>query len=409
MMEFWLIILFLLLSAYFSGSETVFLSVNRIRLEGFLHTRRLGSKSAIWFLRRPSRFILTTLVGNNLANIAFSSILTAYLIRRGIPTGWSLPVGASLILLFGEVIPKSFARDMADPASLWISPPLRIFRFFLYPLNKTYGWISRQLLALLGFQRSEVQEFFTKRDLEVLIREGAKTGVLRSHQESHISRILRFRSLRARDVMTPRTEIIALDSSSAVEDLFRTAQSSGLSKIPIYEEDIDHIIGVAYARDLFEEPDKLADIAKPIAFFPEQTKAWMIFRELRAVCQTIAIIIDEWGGTEGLVTIEDLIEELTGEIEDEYDPARFSVQHLGEERWLVSARMEVDELNHRLRLDLPEGDYETLGGYLIHVLERIPEKGEKITLGSYRFEIIKATRTRIRIVMMERIEPEKYD
>jgi len=403
-MEFWLIILFLLLSAYFSGTETVFLSVNRIRLEGFIRRGRMGARDAHWFLKKPSRFILTTLVGTNLANIAFTSILTVYLLNRGVPPAWISAISAIIILVTGEIIPKALGRDLADPASLWVAPVLRFFRILFYPVVLISDWVSSLILTLFGVGRSDVREFFTRKDLEILIRKGVETGAIKSHHESLITRIMQFRSLRGRDVMTPRTEIVALDQDASIDDLKKTAFSSGYSKIPIYRGDIDDIIGVAYIRDLIDKPASLNEIIRSIPFFPTQKKAWQIFRDLKTERQQIAIILDEWGGTAGLVTLEDLIEELTGEIEDEYDPARLSIQKLGDNRWLISGRMEVDEINDHLDTAIPEGDYETLSGYLIASLGRIPSKGEIIEIGDYRFEIAKATRTRIRVVVLEKIE-----
>ncbi|MBU0519527.1 hemolysin family protein [bacterium] len=405
--EILLIILFLVLSAYFSGTETVFLTVNRIRLEGFLHRNRRGAKSAAWFLNRPSRFILTTLVGTNLANIALTTVLTAYLLERGVPAGWILPIDALLILIFGEILPKSLGRDLADPASLWIAPILRVFRFFLFPLNRSARFITSLVLKMFGVDSEEVQRFFTKRDLEVLIQESAATGMIPSHRESTITRILHFRSLCARDVMTPRTEIVALHKSDTIEDLRKNALSTGYSKFPVYEEDIDHIVGVVYTRDIFDKPETLEKIVRPIQFFPDQKKAWTILKELRRLRQSSAMIVDEWGGTAGLVTMEDLLEELTGEIEDEYDPARLQVQELGENRWMVSARMEVDELIETYSIPIPQGEYETIGGYLNFELGRILKAGEKFTLGEFHFEIAKATKTRIRVIILEKIESGK--
>ncbi len=405
-MEFWLILIFLILSAFFSGAETVFLSVNRVRLQGFLHKRRFGAKSAVWFMRDPARFILTTLVGTNLANIAYATVITAYMINQGIPSGWAMPLGAVILLIFGEFLPKALGRDMADAASLKIAPILRIYRILFYPIYWAGDIISTLTMNIFGIHRSDVREFFSRRDFEVLIRETAETGIISDQQRSQIARILNFRSLIAHEVMTPRTEIIALPVTSSVEELRQTARTSGLSKIPIYDKDIDHITGVAYALDLFNDPASIDEIIKPISYFPEQRKATVIFKDLRQNRQSIAVIVDEWGGTAGIITTEDLIEELTGEIEDEYDITRLQMKELGANRWLFSARMEIDEINLQYNLSLPEGEYETLGGYLTDATGKIPEKGEIITLDDYQYEIVKATRSRIRIVIVQRMVDE---
>ncbi len=406
-MEEFLIVLFLLSSAFFSAGETIFLSVNRIRLEGFRHQNRFGSRSAVWFINKPSRFIFTTLIGTNLANISFSSLLTVYLLERGVPSGWIMPVSTLLVLIFGEIIPKSLGRDLADPGSLWVAPLLRFFDLLFLPVNRIARGISYMVLSLCGVRAEEVHRFFTKRDLEILIREGAEIGVIPTRKELLIRRILRFRALRARDVMTPRTEIAAIEISEGLPEAAKIMQTTGFSKIPVYRGDIDHIVGVIYALDLIEGASGLLDLIRPIAFFPDQKKAWEILRDLRSARQSISIIVDEWGGTAGLITTEDLLEELTGDIEDEYDPARFRIQQLDSDRWMVSGRMEVEEINRRFDLGIPEGDYETLGGYLIHELGRIPRKGEVITIGDYRYEIIKATRTKVRIVLVQRVKTDE--
>lgn len=401
-MEELLIVLFLLSSGFFSASETIFLSVNRIRLEGFRHQNRFGSRSAVWFLNKPSRFIFTTLIGTNLATIAFSSMFTAYFLKRGVPSGWIMPISTVFVLVCGEIIPKSLGRDLADPGALWVAPLLRAFRYLFYPFNRLARVVTSVILMIVGVMGEDISLFYTKHDLEILIREGAERGVISPQRGSLIRRILLFRALRARDVMTPRTEIVAIVESDSPTDLLKTVHATGFSKIPVYRGDIDHIIGVVHALDLFGDCETLRDFIKPIAFFPDQKKAWEVLRDLRSERQSIAVIVDEWGGTAGLITMEDLVEELTGEIEDEYDPARFGMKQLDENRWMVSGRMEVDEINRRFHLNIPEGDYETISGYLIHNLERIPKQGEIILLGEYHFEIIKATRTRVRIVIIHR-------
>jgi CBS domain containing-hemolysin-like protein len=407
-MQFWLILLALLLSAYFSGTETVFLSVNRIRLEGFLRRRRPGAKTARHFLEKPSRFILTTLVGTNLANITFSSLLTAFLLHYGIPAGWTLPLGVLAVLIFAEIIPKSIGRDLADHIVLWSAPPLRFLQILLFPVITVTRWCSALILALFGIARDDVRQFFTRRDLEVLIQEGLKTGGIHTPHETLLTRAFQLAALRAHEIMTPRTEIVALPETADLEDLRRTVLTSGYSKIPVYRRDLDHIIGVVYALDLFNHPRDLQSVIKPIAFFPDQKRALELFRDMRLTRQTIAVVVDEWGGTAGLVTHEDIIEELTGDIEDEYDRARKRLRRLDENRWLVSARMEVEELNERLGLKIPRGDYVTLGGFLISKMGKIPAAGEVFEEDGIRYRIARAAQTRIFTVVVSRTyEPEE--
>lgn len=407
-MEFYLIILCLLLVAYFAGTETAFLSVNKVRLAGFLRRQLWGAQAAHRFLEKPSRFVLTTLVGTNLAAITFSSLLTAYLSQYDVPSGWILAISTLSVLIIGEIIPKSLARDLADQAVLWTSPALVFFQILFFPVIRICSLSAALLLKLFGISRTEVRLFFTRRDLEILIREGVKTGSLKARHESLLSRVFQLPALRARDVMTPRTEIVALETTASLDDLRRVILKSGFSKIPVYHKDLDHIVGVAYAHDLFDNPPDLAALVKPIPFLPDQKRAVDVFRDLRRAHQTIAIVVDEWGGTAGLVTHEDVIEELTGDIEDEYDRKRKRIRELSHGRWLVSGRTELDELQERLDLLIPEGDYATLGGYLIHELGRIPKTGEIFDLGGVEYKIAKASQNRINAVVVKVIaENEK--
>ncbi len=405
-MEPGILIFCLLLSGFFAGTETVFLSANRIRLAGFIRRRRWGAKLALWFLESPQRFVITTLVGTNLANIAFSSLFTAYFARHLSPT-WILIGSTGLVLLFAEIIPKSLGRDLADRLIIRVAPPLRFLQILLFPVMLLTRWTTSLLLAMLGVAKGEVREFFSRRDLELLIREGVRTGSLQEEHESWISRVLKLPILSAREIMTPRTEMVALEYTDKVEELRRVVLSSGYSKIPLYDKDLDHIIGAAYAQDLLDNPPALAAILKPISFISEQKRAVEVFRDLRRAHQSMAIVVDEWGGTAGLVTLEDVIEEITGDIEDEYDRGQHRIRELAGGRWVVPGRIEVEDLNRRLKLEIPEGDYETLGGYLMAHLEHIPATGEMVEIGPIQYKIARASQNRVITVVIKNRNPQE--
>jgi CBS domain containing-hemolysin-like protein len=402
-----LLILLLTLIGFFAAAETVFLSVSRIRLEGFIHLGMRRARMARYFLDKPSRFVLTTLVGVNIATVTFSSILTAYLDRFQVPTGWIYATGTLATLIFGEVIPKSLARDLADQSVLWVSPLLRFFQIILYPAIVIFRRLTYFVMSLFGVPRHETRLFFTRRDLEILIREGIKTGDLPLHDDTLIARTFRLPQRRAGDIMTPRTEIVALETSATPDDLRRVVLTSGYSKILIYEKDLDHINGVAYARDLLDRPPDLTSIIKTVSFFPDQKKATDVFHDLRRAQQSIAVVVDEWGGTAGVVTIEDVIEELTGDIEDEFDREQHRIRRLADGRFVVPGRMEITEINHRLDLAIPEGDYTTLGGFLITQLERIPAVGETYALHEVEYKIARASKTRISLVVVRRMSDDE--
>jgi putative hemolysin len=408
-MEIWLIFIALLATGYFSGTETAFLTVSRLRLAGFLHRKIWGAKSAHWFVEKPVRFVTTTLFGTTICTIAASSLITAYLHQYDISNWWILTISTILVLVFGDIIPKSLGRDLAESAVLFVSPSLRIFQVIFYPLIQIIHGSTTGMAALFGQKPDTVDQFFTRRDFELLIRESLTTGALQPHSESLISRALRFGSTITRDVMTPRIEIVGLERNDSPEDLQKIALSNGLSKIPIYEGDIDHIIGVVHALDLFDHPKTLTEIIRPIPFFPDQKKAWQAYRDLRNVEQSMAVVVDEWGGTAGIVTLKDFVEEVTGDVDDEHDPHRLEIREVGAKKWVVSARMEVEEINRQLHLEIPEGIYETLGGYLSEQLGRIPQRGDEALLDGLKFEILRSTRTRIRVVVIEKIEEGEDD
>jgi CBS domain containing-hemolysin-like protein len=352
-------------------------------------------------VEKPNRFILTVLVGGTIVNIAFSSILAALLEEHHVAFVLIIVYTALPVLLLGEIIPKSLARESADRAVLWVGPALRFFRILLFPAIWVSRGISNRLLSLFGVDRNEVRTFFTRGDLEVLLlHEGLRAGALKQRHGSLLSRVFHLPKLSVSEVMTPRTEIEALEDTASLEDLRHIVLESGFSKIPIYQKDLDHIIGVAYARDLLDNPQDLKSIIKPVPFIPESKRCSDTFQDLRRAQISMAIVVDEWGGTAGLVTQEDLIEEITGDIEDEYDRTQTLIRSLGDGRWLVAGRVELDDLNQRLSLRLPAGDYETLGGYLTTQIGRIPAAGETVELNDLLFKIARSSPNRVDTVVI---------
>jgi CBS domain containing-hemolysin-like protein len=400
-MQLLLIFFSLVIYAFFSAAEIVFLSASVIRIEAYIRRGKHTARTALWFLEKPSRFVLTVLVGSTIVNIAFASLMAAYLEKFGIPAGLIMLYTVLPALLLGEIIPKSIVREQADRAILWVAPLLRLFQILLYPIILISRCVSSLVLRLFGIAGEEVRTFFTRRDLEVLLlHEGLRAGALKMRHGSLLTRVFRLPALAVYEAMTPRTDIVALEDTATLEDLRRTILESGYSKIPIYQKDLDHIIGVAYARDLLDQPSDLVSIIKSLPFIPEYKRTAEAFRDMRRQQQMMAIVVDEWGGTAGLLTVEDVIEEITGDIEDEYDRTPTRLRQLGEGRWLVSGRIEMEELIHRLDLNIPSGDYETLGGYLTTQTGRIPVAGEVLDLHGVEYRIARSSPNRIETVVI---------
>jgi len=419
-----LILVSLALSAFFSGSEIAFVAANRLRVE--VSARRSGPIGNVVssFLNDPSTLLTTTLVGNNLALVVYSTLFAMYMEPSftAFFTGTIALSGASvyiavltaqtvlasiILLIFCEVIPKSIAREIANSAVFALAVPLRITYVLLLPLIKLAQWSASIMVRLLKADDMEMS-LFMRRDFELMLEESKRKGELDLDQEEGalVSNVFSMVSIRVKESMTPRTEIIAVEENTTVEELLNTFVTSGYSKIPVYSENIENIIGVAFARDLFENPKSVKDVLRPAAFIPESKLSKKLLQEFLDSKTSIAIVIDEYGGVAGLVTREDLLEELFGDIQDEFDNDDHIMRMIDENTILASGRIELDELSEEFDFELPDGDYETIAGYLLERLGTIPIPRDEFDLDGYRFVILKASANRVDLVRVTRLPPD---
>ncbi len=384
-----------MLSFYFSGTETAFVSANRVRVELWRRHQKKVATIILGFLKKPEKLLYTTLVGNNIFNIAFATYATVYF------NNYFNPTESWLIILFftlfvGEIIPKTIFRSLADWVVRWSAYPLNFFFYLFFPFIWVVSKISEALLNFVGLSKSELESFFSKKDIEILLHESQDMASLKDRQEKEIlGRVLHLREMKVRDAMVPRTDIVAVPENISIRELIKVFQESGHTKLPVYQGNLDNIIGVIFLKDLFLQPKSVQEIIRPIMMIPETKRASELLKEFRENNATIAIVIDEYGGTAGLVTDEDLIEELFGEIEDEYDLQEVLYRRINSKTYSVSARIEIDKLNEELGLNLPEGDYETLGGFLLYHMGHIPRRDETFEFQGIKFIITKATRRKI--------------
>ena len=413
------ITLMLLLSAFFSASEIAFVSASRIRVEARAEGRGAVADVVRNFLENPESFLITTLVGNNLALVAYSTLMAIELegpihgffvaqfassVAVDISTILSQTIVATIfVLFFGEIIPKSIARQTANRSIFLIALPLKVFYYALLPFNKVSGWVSQGLMRLLG-GTTEVGEPAFRREIEATIRESASTGRIELDEKHSqlLSNVFRISRLRVKDSMVPRTDIDGVDASASLDVVRDRFAATGYSKLPVYEDNIDNVKGVVFAYDLFREPESLEEMVREVRFIPETKKSRDLLAEFLEDNVSIAIVIDEYGGTAGLVTIEDLIEELTGEIHDEFDTTEFVARKIDDRSFVVSGRAEVHELRDEFGLRLPEGDYETVAGLLLEKLGYIPATKEEVTIGNHRFVILAAHSNKIELVRVTR-------
>ena len=412
----------LLCSAFFSGMEIAFVSSNKVRAE--IEMARGGIINRILNIYYSNRemFISTLLIGNNIANIVYSMamarLLTIPLERWVSNEALSLLVqtiiATLIILIFGEFVPKSIFRINPNASLRTASIPLLMVYCILYPISRFTEWLSASLMKLFGIKidTSRVR-LLTVDELDAYLQENIDK---REDENKTVERevkifenALDFSDTRLRDCMVPRNEIVAVDVKDTTrDDLVKLFTRSGLSKIVVYKENIDDVIGFIQVSELFVTDIDWKKRIKPVLFAPETLLARKMMQQLMDEKRSMAIVIDEFGGTSGMVTLEDLVEEIFGEIEDEHDRNRLTARQLNENSFEFSGRMEIEEINERFHLDIPESDdYQTLAGYLLNENEAIPNVGEVFDLPPYRFTIERKSAARIELIRVDIIDNEK--
>jgi CBS domain containing-hemolysin-like protein len=386
------------MSFFFSGTETAFVSVNNVRVELWRRRKDRIAEVIHFFLEKPEGFLYTTLIGNNIFNVTYASFATIYFNRYLNPEiSWLIIVISNL--LFGEIIPKTLFRSLADWIIRKISYPLKFFYYLFFPFSVAINRISEVILKPFGYQKEEVRQFFSTKDIEILLTESQEMVKLRTPgQGEFLSAILGLRELWVRDAMVPRTEIVAVPNTATLKELTEIFKKYGHTKVPVYSGTLDDIVGVAFLKDLFSQPTSLQELIRPVMFVPETKRCSDLLSEFRAQNTTIAIVFDEYGGTAGLITTEDLVEELFGDIEDEYDEQEVMIRQIDEKTFKVNARIEIERLNETLNIILPEGEYETLAGFLLNQLGHVPRRDETYDYSGIQMVVTKATRRKIQWV-----------
>ncbi len=410
MNEIILAILAIILAGFFASSETVFLTASRIRIE-VLHRRKAkGIKRVYKFIKNPESFIVTSLVGTNLSHVIFSSLIVLIL-RESVDEFLIVLFSSSLLLIFSEIIPKAIGWEFANNLIIRVAQLLNLFKIIFYPINVLLTSTSNFLLKQFHVPTErKMQGILTRTDLQKYFHESEKNGIIESDEREIITRIFNLTDTRVKETMLPRTDIIAVSNDISIPELIAKFKESGVSRIPIYDGDFDNIVAVVYAKDLFLNPKEINDIAEEILFVPETKSAFELLREFRQEKMSIAVVLDEYGGTAGLITLEDLIEELFGEIYDEFDIDHEAMYVVEDDKTIkIIARAEVDEINQKFKLHIPEGNYTTLGGFIIEQLGHIPEANETIELDQCKIIVEKASRKRVILVKLILNEPIHFE
>lgn len=395
------LIILLVLSAFFSASEIAFILSNKIKLEIKVRKKNFAAQNALFFNLHPQNFFSTMLIGNNIANIAFASISAVLLSTLFNLDEFAILIISTIVLLFlGELIPKYLAREIADRFILISSIPLRVVSFIFYPFVKFISWISSFLTQLTPSSEIGINSLFNRETIDSLVRESHEAGIVDQKESDIISKVLNLADQRVYEAMRPRTEIVGVEINQTIDEALSIFIDSGYSKLPVYEDSVDNIKGVIYSYDIFKAPEKVQAITRKILFVPETKKSFEMLNEFLSNQITIAVVVDEFGGTAGLVTMEDIIEELFGEIRDEYDVEENICRKIAEKSFLISGKVEIDFINEKYNLKLPTGDYETIAGYIITSLGRIPIQGENVKIDYFNFLIARASNKTVEVVKL---------
>ena len=384
----------LILSIIFSSSEIALITSSKLQIKVWSKQKRRGAKLAYQILDQREEFLTTILFGTNFANILATSFATVFLIQRGWGNLPAVILIAAVILLFGEILPKSVTRDHPNFGLLLFTPILLIAHGLFYPLSYILlksGWMK------ISHSLSDAEDRLTEErdDLQHVYNQVDDPKMIEADQREMILNVFEFGKASVSEALTPRTDISAIPLDSTLEEALHLFIGSGHSKLPVFENDIDNIMGVIHIYDFFHQPQYIRDVIKPILFVPFSKSIMDVLTEFQTARHAMAIVLDEHGGTMGLVTAEDLFEELFGEFEDEFDADEHKSERLPDGSIISSAGMEWEVFNEKYGSIIPPGDYETIGGYVVKTLGRIPNKGERVFLPAGQVIIRKSTARKI--------------
>ncbi len=413
----WLFNLFLFLfffasAAFFAGLETGLVSMDRLKLE----TEAKTDKRKNYLLRFSTNPDLTfglTLIGTNVSQVIVSTIFTAYFIKNWInidEEAGSL-ILAGVVLIFAEIIPKAIYRDYPDKLVERSYPFIRIAHFILKPSIRVITWFNNLLAKMLKVESG--MHFLSRDELSYIFSESTSTNAIQQDQKEMLEDALEFSELVARNVMIPRIDIVAIEADSPLDHVIEIARKEGYTRYPVFEESLDHVIGILIIYDLIDrdktQKQTARDFLRDAFFVPENMDVDALLKEMQTLRKSMAIVVDSYGGTAGLLTTEDILEEIVGEIEDEYDnEEEKDIEKIDNDNYIVKGFVEVDDLTDVYGIDLPdEGNYETLAGLIIDKIARIPARNQRIRIGDWTAQILQVSSRKIIKVKLTRNQPQE--
>ena len=401
-------------SAFFSGLEIAFVSSNRLLAEMDREKNGFSQRALSVFYHHPNNFVSTMLVGNNIALVIYGILFARIfdtLLFSGLSDGMRVTADtllSTLVVLFtGEFLPKTIFKSNPNTLLTFFAVPAFICYVLLYPISRFATLLSRGILRLVGIrmEKESDEKEFTRVDLDYLVQtsiDNAKNEEDIEEEVKIFQNALEFTETRVRDCMVPRTEIDAVEDTCGIEQLKQVFIESGHSKVVVYHEDIDHVIGYIHSSEMFHNPQDWRQAIRQLSFVPETMQASRLMKTFMQQQRSLAIVVDEFGGTSGLISLEDIVEEIFGEIEDEHDSNHYVAKQLNDGEYMLSARLEIEKVNEMFGLELPESDeYMTVGGLILHEYQSFPKLNEIVTIGHFEFKIVKNTATKIELVRLK--------
>ena len=399
------LIILLVLSGFFSMSETALMALSKIRIRHMVEEGVKGAKLVEKLTEDPNKLLGAILIGNNIVNILASSLATTLFVSLVGPSGVGIATAVMtvLVLIFGEITPKSIAKQKSEQVSLKVSKPISIIVKLFKPFIGIFTFISSGFIRLLGGDPKASEPFITEEELKTMVGVSEEEGVLEDVEKEMIFNVFDFADSQAKDVMVQRVDIVAVDSEATYEEVLDVIKTEQFSRIPVYNQTIDDIVGILYVKDLIiagqnKDGFKVTDYMREPYYTFEFKKIKELFNEMKKTRNHISVVLDEYGGTVGIVTIEDLIEEVFGDIEDEYDDYENEIEVIKEDEYVVDGSAKSDDISELIGVNMESEEFDSVGGLIIGELGRFPENKEEVNLNNIRFVVEEVDKNRIKKV-----------
>ena len=399
------LIILLVLSGFFSMSETALMALSKIRIRHMVEEGVKGAKLVEKLTEDPNKLLGAILIGKNIVNILASSLATTLFVSLVGPSGVGVATAVMtvLVLIFGEITPKSIAKQKSEEVSLKVSKPINIIVKILKPFIGIFSFISSLFIRLLGGDPKATEPFITEEELRTMVGVSEEEGVLEDVEKEMIFNVFDFADSQAKDVMVQRVDIVAVDTEATYEEVLEVIKTEQFSRIPVYNQTIDDIVGVLYVKDLIiagqnKEGFKVSDYMREPYYTFEFKKIKELFNEMKKTRNHLSVVLDEYGGTVGIVTIEDLIEEVFGDIEDEYDDYDKEIEVVKEDEYIVDGSAKLDDISELIGVNMESEEFDSVGGLIIGELGRFPDNKEEVTLNKIRFVVEEVDKNRIKKV-----------